>query len=236
MTLVAELPAARGLTTGAAPSSEHSSEHSSEPLGESQCASLAVCFEPVSPLRQQSVREPSTIPLANMAEKEKEVRCSWDGDISTFQDYVRRVRLAYERTRRRRRRHLGPELVSQLTGRAWTITQEIDHQKLVRDDGAKYLVEYLEERLARVPVPDAGARAEELLVRLRRPLGMSMSTWCATVRGSYRRLQRALKRARPLSEVPSPTSPGTGTGATEASPSRSLAGFFTFQKCKTSFA
>lgn len=48
---------------------------------------------------------------------------AWDGDINTFQDYIRRVRLAYERTRRRRRRHLGPELVSQFSGEAWVITQ-----------------------------------------------------------------------------------------------------------------
>ena len=103
-----------------------------------------------------------------MAEKDERFRCAWDGDITTFQDYVRKVRLAFEKTRRRRRRLLGPDLVSQLTGRAWVITQEIDHGRLTQPDGARYLVEFLEDKLARVPVPDAGARAEELLVRLRR--------------------------------------------------------------------
>ena len=150
-----------------------------------------------------------------MAEREKDLKCAWDGDISTFQDYVRRVRLVFERTRRRRRKHLGPDLVAQLTGRAWVITQEIDHTKLTQRDGARYLIEFLEEKLARVPVPDAGARAEELLVRLRRPSGMSMATWCATVRESYRKLQRALKRARP----DSPTSPGRSEGSMVPSPS-----------------
>ena len=152
-----------------------------------------------------------------MAEKEKDLRCSWDGDLATFPDYVRRVRLAFEKTRRRKRKHLGPELVGQLSGRAWTITQEIDHQRLVQNDGAKYLVEYLEDRLARVPVPDAGARAEELLVKLRRPVGMSMASWCATVRESYRKLQRALKRARPSSPSPTP-SPETGGKTPSVSP------------------
>ena len=139
-----------------------------------------------------------------MAEKDERFKCAWDGDIATFPDYVRKVTLAFEKTRRRRRRHLGPDLVSQLTGRAWVITQEIDFERLTKPDGARYLVQFLEDKLARVPVPDAGARAEELLVRLRRPQGMSMATWCATVRESYRKLQRALKRARPSS----PTSPG----------------------------
>ena len=141
-----------------------------------------------------------------MGDKDKDFRCGWDGDISTFPDYVRRVRLIFEKTRRRRRKHLGPDLVAQLTGRAWVITQEIDHTKLTQPDGARYLVDFLEEKLARVPVPDAGVRAEELLVRLRRPPGMTMATWCATVRESYRKLQRALKRARPASQAP--TSPG----------------------------
>ena len=111
-------------------------------------------------------------------------RCAWDGEPSTWVDYVRRVRLAFEKTRKRKRRYLGPELVSQLSGRAWVATQEVDHERLLQPDGAKYLVEFLEHRLARVPVPDAGQKAEELLVRLRRPAGMAMSTWCQKVRES----------------------------------------------------
>ena len=78
-----------------------------------------------------------------MAEKDKEPRCSRDGDLATFPDYIRRVRLAFEKNRCRKRKHLGLELVGQLIGR---ITQEIDHQRLVHNDGAKYL-EYLEEFL-----------------------------------------------------------------------------------------
>eukprot|EP00435_Cladocopium_sp_Y103_P048288 s2970_g14.t1 len=141
-----------------------------------------------------------------MSEKDATVKCSWDGDISTFPAYVRKVRVVFEKTRRRRRKHLGPELVAQLTGKAWTITQEVDHARLTAKDGARYLIEFLETKLGRIPVPDAGARAEELLVKLRRPTGMSMSSWCATVRESYRRLQRALKRAKLESQAP--TSPG----------------------------
>ena len=78
-----------------------------------------------------------------MAEKDKDLKCSWDGDIATFPDYIRRVRLVFERTRRRRRKHLGPDLVAQLTGRAWVITQEIDHSLLTQKDGAHYLIRFL---------------------------------------------------------------------------------------------
>ena len=42
-------------------------------------------------------------------------RVQWDGDPSGWQDYVRKARLARERTRKRNRRHLGPELAAQLS-------------------------------------------------------------------------------------------------------------------------
>ena len=146
-----------------------------------------------------------------MSERDKDnfLRCQWDGDFSTWPDYVRRVRLAFEKTRRRRRGQLGPELVSQLSGRAWIVTQEIDHRLLTQPSGARYLVSFLEERLARVPIPDAGSQAENLLLRLRRLPGTSMATWCHQVREAYRKLQRALKRARldvPDAKVNGPTS------------------------------
>ena len=133
-----------------------------------------------------------------MTEKDKDtsLRCHWDGDFATWPDYVRKVRLAFEKTRRRRRAQLGPDLVSQLSGRAWVVTQEIDYKALTQPNGARYLITFLEERLARVPIPDAGSQAEALLLRLRRVPGTSMATWCAQVREQYRKLQRALRRAR----------------------------------------
>ena len=35
---------------------------------------------------------------------------TWSGEYSSWQDYVRRVRLAYERTEKKKRTLLGPEL------------------------------------------------------------------------------------------------------------------------------
>ena len=154
-----------------------------------------------------------------MTEKDKDMslRCHWDGDFSTWPDYVRKVRLAFEKTRRRRRAQLGPDLVSQLSGRAWVVTQEIDYKALTQANGARYLISFLEERLARVPIPDAGSQAEALLLRLRRMPGTSMATWCAQVREQYRKLQRALKRAR--GELPDLK--GVGTTSLTSSRARS---------------
>ena len=53
-------------------------------------------------------------------------KCSWDGDPASWPDYTRRVRLAFERTKPKKRKYLGPELVAQLSGKAWVATQDLD--------------------------------------------------------------------------------------------------------------
>ncbi|CAE7219859.1 RE1 [Symbiodinium sp. KB8] len=124
------------------------------------------------------------------------VQCAWNGDPAGWTDFVRRVRLLYERTARRKRRQIGPSVVAQLTDKAWTVTQEIDHHKLTRREGAVYLLEFLRDRLGRSPVPDVGIRLEELMIKLRRTPGTSMSSWATQVRQTYKRVQIALHRAR----------------------------------------
>ncbi|OLP97435.1 High mobility group protein 1-like [Symbiodinium microadriaticum] len=57
-------------------------------------------------------------------------KVSWDGDPQGWPDFVRRVRLIFERTKRSRRHLLAPEIVTNLTGRAWNITQDLDHAAL----------------------------------------------------------------------------------------------------------
>ena len=120
----------------------------------------------------------------------------WNGDAHQWPDYVRKVRLQYEKTALEKRYLLGPELVSRLTDRAWEACFEIDHGRLQGQHGAKFLLTHLRDRLCRAPVPDAGARLEDLLIRLRRTPGTPFSQWAHQVRETYRRLQRALVRAR----------------------------------------
>ena len=176
----------------------------------------------------------------------KEVVVSWDGEANTWPDYARKVRLQFEKTAAHKRRQLGPELASRLTGRAWAVTPSLDHKLLNKRNGAKYLLRFLRDRLCRTAIPDAGARLEDLLIRLRRPLGMSMAQWSNEVLETYRKVQRALVRARhqlqirhggaghggpqhgsltsspkktssePAAEPPSPMRRGTPTSATSA--------------------
>ena len=131
-----------------------------------------------------------------MMEKKEQV-ATWNGDPTTWLEYVKRVRLQFERTEKKRRCLLGAELASRLTGRAWDIVSaEVDHSQLQKRDGAAYLLRFLEERLCKAPVPDTGQRLEDFFLRLRRTPGSSMAEWATQVRESYRRLQRAMARQR----------------------------------------
>ena len=93
---------------------------------------------------------------------------------------------------------MGKDSLLELTGRAWAVTYELSREKLSKKNGTKYLLRYLQDRLCRTPVPDAGAGLEHLLIRLRRLLGMTMSQWSNEVQEAYRKVQRALVRARKM--------------------------------------
>ena len=106
-------------------------------------------------------------------------------------------------------------MVSQLQGRAWSITQDIDHAQLIRRNGAIYLLTFLRDRLGRLPVPDIGVRLESLMLKLRRAPGQTMATWASNLRQQYRLLQVALSRVRGSATSVKPPA------KTSSSPSRS---------------
>ena len=134
--------------------------------------------------------------MATFTERKEQV-ATWNGDPTTWLDYVKRVRLQHERTERKKRHLLGAELASRLTGKAWDIVSaEINHEDLQRRDGPAYLLRFLEDRLCKAPVPDTGQRLEDLFVRLRRAPGTTMAEWATALRESDRRLQRAMARQR----------------------------------------
>ena len=134
--------------------------------------------------------------MTTFTEKKDQV-ATWDGNPTLWLDYVKRVRVQYERTEVKKRHLLGAELASRLTGKAWDIVSaEVDHGQLQRRDGPAYLLRFLEDRLCKAPVPDTGQRLEDFFLRLRRAPGSSMAEWATQVRESYRRLQRAMARQR----------------------------------------
>ena len=134
--------------------------------------------------------------MATVTERKEQV-ATWNGDPVLWQDYVKRGRLQYERTPVKKRSLLGAELASRLTGRAWdVVSADLDHQRLQKPDGPAYLLQFLEQKLGKGPIPDSGQRLEDFFVRLRRSPGQSMAEWSTQLRESYRRLQRALARQR----------------------------------------
>ncbi|CAE7779651.1 RE2, partial [Symbiodinium microadriaticum] len=142
-----------------------------------------------------------------MEHRDRDQVPGWDGEASGWNTYVRKVRLYWERTAPKKRRQIGAELASRLTGRAWDVSADLDHGRLQEREGATYLLEYLELRLGRSPIPDLGTRLEDFLVRLRRQPGTRMIQWTTELRECYRRLQRALARARGVPKKPKATSP-----------------------------
>ena len=91
----------------------------------------------------------------------KDFFVTWDGSPESWQDYCWKVRLQYEKTQDNKKRYLGPELASRLTGRAWAAVSGLDHERLRRKQGAKYLLKHLQDQLGRTAVPDAGSKLEE---------------------------------------------------------------------------
>ncbi|CAE7032785.1 RE1 [Symbiodinium natans] len=128
---------------------------------------------------------------------------TWDGEHAGWPNYVRRVRLAWERTEASKRRLLGAQLVSRLKGKAWDISVEVDHRELQKSTGPRYLLRFLEERLLKTPIPDLGLRLEDFFIRLRRQPGVGMAQWSMQVREAYRRLKRSLVKMQASTLSPS---------------------------------
>ena len=126
---------------------------------------------------------------------------AWTGaksplEYAGWQNYVRRVRLAWERAEASKRKLLGAELVSRLKGKAWDISVEIDHRELQKTTGPRYLLQILEDRLLKTPIPDLGLRLEDFF-------GVGMAQWSMQVHEAYRRLKRSLVKMQ-FSTMPAP--------------------------------
>ena len=65
-----------------------------------------------------------------MSQKEEHLVPSWDGEISGWADYSRKVRLFHSQTPVSKRYTLGPKLVLRLRGKAWEVAASLDHDEL----------------------------------------------------------------------------------------------------------
>ena len=134
--------------------------------------------------------------MASRDQKDEPLVPSWDGEVQGWSEYSRRVRLCWSQMPTHKRYTLGPKLVLRLRGKAWEAAASVDHSRLCQPDGTSYLLQFLKDKLGRLPVPDVGQHLDELFVRLRRPAGMDLLSWCTQLRESYKRVQRSLARTK----------------------------------------
>ena len=150
---------------------------------------------------------------------------SWDGEVSSWPEYSRRVRLSFAQTPVHKRYTVAPKLVLKLRGRAWEAAANIDHSRLTQNTGTQYLLQFLKDRLGRLPIPDIGQNLDDLFVRAKRQPGTDLVSWCNQIRETYKRLQRSLAKTRTTTSVGVQTdSPAPGTASSSPTSRRRLSG------------
>jgi hypothetical protein len=77
---------------------------------------------------------------------------TWNGDRTTFSDYVLRVELRADATKKDDRFLLGPRLAGNLTGRAFDALGEVNREELRKEAGWKYLLDFLERGKEKIDV------------------------------------------------------------------------------------
>ena len=91
---------------------------------------------------------------------------AWDGDVTSFDSYVMRVKLYVRGTKKDDKGLCGPRLMSKLQGRAWQGVQKYEHIDTldsVEEDtdtklpkGVSQLLKFLREKSGILEVEDAG--------------------------------------------------------------------------------
>ena len=91
---------------------------------------------------------------------------AWDGDVTSFDSYVMRVKLYVRGTKKDEKGLCGPRLMSKLHGRAWQGVQKYEHIDTldsVEEDpdtklpkGVSQLLKFLRDKSGILEVEDAG--------------------------------------------------------------------------------
>ena len=93
----------------------------------------------------------------------------WDGDLRGWRNYKRRVKVWLEGTSTKPDKQ-GARMLSRLSGDAWQCTEDID-LKLLRTQGSKYLLQFLEENLEVEEFHLVGRSMEDFFFAVRREPG-----------------------------------------------------------------
>ena len=129
---------------------------------------------------------------------------TWNGDWLTFQDYVLRVELRADATKKDELTLLGPKLASNLTSRAFDVLSEIDREKLREEKGWTYLLNFLEESRGKAKVDVLGDLFTEFFLNKtsHRRDGEDLNDYEPRFRQLVRRLEKAVKETGSSNQLP----------------------------------
>ena len=103
----------------------------------------------------------------------------WNGDLTTVDDYERDVKAYIRGTRRDERYVCGPRLWRRLEGRARQAAQDVDWDRIEKDDGAEALLRHIRAKLGAQPIQDAGKYLARWIFDLRRDTGEPMPSYAS---------------------------------------------------------
>ncbi|CAE7718634.1 unnamed protein product [Symbiodinium sp. CCMP2592] len=86
---------------------------------------------------------------------------SWDGDWKTFADYKLACWLEHDGLKQDEQVTLAPRLARNLTGKAWEACLEIEREKLRKEGGLQYLLDYLKGKRGKQQVDILGEAFEK---------------------------------------------------------------------------
>ena len=129
---------------------------------------------------------------------------SWDGDVTSFDSYVMRVKLYVRGTKKDEKGLCGPRLMSKLHGRAWQGVQKYEHidtLDVVEEDpetklpkGVSQLLKFLREKSGILEVEDAGKYMRMFMKETHRKPRMSMRDYLTQFEVEEDRMQKAIKQ------------------------------------------
>ena len=129
---------------------------------------------------------------------------TWNGDWKTFADYKLAVEFEADGCKPEDLPYLAPRLVRNLTGRAWEACVEVDREKLRKEKGYEYLLEYLKTKRGKEQVDLLGDALEKYFTSgdSHRREGENMADFEMRHAALIRDMTKAMREVRATEQIP----------------------------------
>ena len=122
---------------------------------------------------------------------------TWDGDHTKFEEFKERIKWFVSGLSWKEKETAGPRIAAVLTGDAWKALEEINDEgrELIQQAGGdQVLVDFLEETLLDLPIPEASKYMKEYLFTIKRKNSESMKAYAQRSRIAADKLERAFQK------------------------------------------